>query len=631
MMGKVVYHSFDFDGCFSNETSRHLLGKNWTRLKSKKEVNDAFLTANNEILSSFKSPDKTVLFIGSNRQTPHVDLSNGTGTEYPSGSVYPRMEAFAEQLGETTTFNPFVLSDLETDPVVIGQMFQKFKEMEYLEENGSYKNDATINKFEKDGIKDQIDDESKVSLVFAQMHLAAMENPDDEIEFNFYDDRKDIMERVQKFFKEYPELIPKNVTLNLKGYSGPHLTQEVAQEELACFIVHTTTNLENDATLKLLDEARTNNLPIFFKIPGEPEKFSMYRRTQSGEWGFADFDGKIPGKNVAEFSTLFPAEDGGKQYPSTSKNPEVFDFLKTQHFLPIPLKRKTSKEVYNYGEPTPVDSIKGQGNIPREIADWKPVYKAMREASMTEEAQQWKSITVADDFKLTDFIAQLYSNSASKEKNDQLIDKIINNKLQRLNSDLPPDEKEKLNFALLELYKAKIKAANAQLSSTGILSEDLRNARNALCDTISESLKSPDLTLEECQDLDQLTQHAHRAIETKDPDLQFKSICELGELSDKLAGNKSKIFQGVSVACGIFAVAAAFVAFALAPTGIGLIIGLAVAGALTAASIGAAKGAENTQTDISKKTHDFKEALEEIRAEKLGLAAEPEIPQNLSP
>lgn len=62
----------------------------------------------------------------------------------------------------------------------------------------------------------------------------------------------------------------------------------------------------------------------------------------------------------------------------------------------------------------------------------------MREASMTEEAQQWKSITVADDFKLTDFIAQLYSNSASKEKNDQLIDKIINNKLQRLNSDFPP-------------------------------------------------------------------------------------------------------------------------------------------------------------------------------------------------
>lgn len=96
-----------------------------------------------------------------------------------------------------------------------------------------------------------MDDESKVSLLFAQMQLASMQNPNDDIVFNFYDDRQDIVEGLQKFYTEHPELIPKNVTLNLVGYTGPKLTREEVQEGLPSrFTLYTTSDMEDQATKK---------------------------------------------------------------------------------------------------------------------------------------------------------------------------------------------------------------------------------------------------------------------------------------------------------------------------------------------------------------------------------------------
>ncbi|CAM3060626.1 Dot/Icm secretion system substrate [Legionella steigerwaltii] len=228
-MAKIVYHSFDFDGCFSNEATDHALGPDWTTKKSNEEVNKIHLDVNREFIESLEQGEQTVLLVGSNRQDPYIDLKNSRKKIPPPGSVFPRMEALAEKMGETTTFSPFLLPDLEAAEVEIGKTYQEFLKKEYLNKNGSYKDGVEAEQFTKDGFSEPLDDESKVSLIFAQMRLAAMQNPKDEIEFNFYDDRKDIVEGLQKFFQENPELIPKNVTLNLKGYSGPKLTQEQVQ------------------------------------------------------------------------------------------------------------------------------------------------------------------------------------------------------------------------------------------------------------------------------------------------------------------------------------------------------------------------------------------------------------------
>ena len=148
-MGTVVYHSIDFDGCLSNETSARALGKNWMASKTNTDANEAYLTANSKFLESLKKGDKTVLLVGSNRQIPHIDYTNGTGTTYPPGSVFPRMEAIAKKLGKGTEFDPFLLPDLEPGNVV-GKTYQEFKRKGYLKENGSYTDGLKKEVFQSD-------------------------------------------------------------------------------------------------------------------------------------------------------------------------------------------------------------------------------------------------------------------------------------------------------------------------------------------------------------------------------------------------------------------------------------------------------------------------------------------------
>lgn len=697
-MNKVVYHSLDFDGCYSNEASSFNLGRNWITERTLEESNKAYLEANREFLDSLKTKDKTVLFIGSNRQTPDIDFKNGTGTDYPPGSVYPRMAAIAKELGENATFNPFLLPDLESDVVVAGKTLEKFNEKGYLNENGSYKEGIKSTKFNEDGFLELIDDESKVSLALAQMHYAAMENPDDIIEFNFYDDRKDIVESMEHFFKEHPELIPKNVILNLRGYSGPQLTQEQANENLLNFLTHTTIDLESEETKNAISEAKKHNIPILIKIPGEEEKFKIYRRASNGDWDFADFNRNIKGLDASKFDEVFPELKGIKGH-NTSKNMEIFDELKKYHFLPIPVTRRD--KIYNYGSPTLIVSIPGEGSIPKEVADWKPLYVAVREASMTPDAKRWKAMKVASEFSFTELISQSYSDthlpakrvkefidhnlskmgnkeiaevlSKSKissqavvkilngnENKDNIIKQIIENKINQLKEELSKEERQQIesflkgftktintiiNEKLLELsnendlekrtaiesylidlYKLKIRDGNKSLAEMEI-NNGIKQPRNALCSTISDALNSP-ITLQDCQKLNSLVGHARNAAAPNvDPKSKSKSLCELAYLSDELIGAKSEKLQAVSIACGVFAVIATIVAFALVPTGIGFIIGMAVAGALAAASIGTGIAAKVKESDLSEKTRDFKKAIEEKREVQVEDA--PELPRFL--
>ncbi|KTD55651.1 Dot/Icm T4SS effector [Legionella santicrucis] len=684
LLDKVVYHSLDFDGCYSNEASSFKLGRNWITERTLEESNKAYLEANRKFLDSLKTEDKTVLFIGSNRQTPDIDFKNGTGTDYPPGSVYPRMAAIAKELGENATFNPFLLPDLESDVVVAGETFEKFKEKGYLNENGSYKEEIISTKFNEDGFLELIDDESKVSLALAQMHYAAMENPDDIIEFNFYDDRKDIVESMEHFFKEHPELIPKNVILNLRGYSGPQLTQEQANENLLNFLTHTTTDLESEETKKAISEAQKHNIPILIKIPGEEEKFKIYCRDANGNWDFADFNRNIEGLEASKFDDVFPELKGIKGH-NTSKNMEIFDELKKHHFLPIPVTRRD--KVYNYGSPTLIASIPGEGSIPKDVADWKPLYRAVREASMSPDAKQWKAMKVASEFSFTELISQSYSEnrlpakrvkefidhnlskmgnkeiaevlSKSKissqavvqilngnENKDNIIKQIIENKINQLKEELSKEERQQIESFLkgfkktintiitekllelrnendlekrtaiesylIDLYKLKIRDGNQSLAEMKI-NPEIKQPRDALCSTISDALNSP-ISLQDCQKLNSLVGNARIAADPNgDPRTQSKSLCALAYLSDELVGAKSEKLQAASLACGLFAVIATIAAFALAPTGIGFIVGMAVAGALAAASIGTGIAAKVKKSDLSEKTQDFKKALEETR------------------
>ncbi len=63
-------------------------------------------------------------------------------------------------------------------------------------------------------------DESKLTLLYAQMHKAAAENPEKEIVFDFYDARHDVLSGLANFLGAHHDLMPDNLTLCLHQYVG---------------------------------------------------------------------------------------------------------------------------------------------------------------------------------------------------------------------------------------------------------------------------------------------------------------------------------------------------------------------------------------------------------------------------
>lgn len=233
MVKKVRYYSLDFDGCLSNEAFFDALArieiddsgkkKPWTEYASESQVNLALIEANLQFLESIKSThtdeiaDEFVI-VGSNRQNLLIDWGNGSKSHSPTGSVFPRLKSIAQFLG--AKLDKFLIGDIEAGKP-FGTGFDQVSNSSRLNANGSYKN-SHINQIETDPINSKlVDDATKVSTLFAQMQKVSMEHPEQEIDFNFYDDRRDIIEGLISFFGQHPELIPINVVFSLNGYSGP--------------------------------------------------------------------------------------------------------------------------------------------------------------------------------------------------------------------------------------------------------------------------------------------------------------------------------------------------------------------------------------------------------------------------
>lgn len=194
--------SFDFDGC--------LFHRNYVYSDNKDVIasNKIFLDTIKEENRNFT---KAIALIGSNRQSLNIDMANSLG----KGSCFPAIKKVTDHLG--CTFDPFLLADIYGN----------------LPSGTSY--DRAMHLFDHTYSGDHSDwifDDTKASLIYAQMHKVALENPTEEIIFDFYDDRgfgarapKDILEDLREFFSKNPELIPPNVTLRLNHYAGGNVSK----------------------------------------------------------------------------------------------------------------------------------------------------------------------------------------------------------------------------------------------------------------------------------------------------------------------------------------------------------------------------------------------------------------------
>ena len=185
---KILVRSLDYDGCFAPlSKSDDIIVVNQGLLNEEKE---------NYRTKEF---NKAYTLIGSNRQSNLIDKLNSGSKQ--NGSCFTAIKQINDYLG--AEFVSLLMADIDND-LSDGTSYSRATDVDYTGEHA-----------------DWAFDRSKVRLLFAQMHHIANCHPDDEIVFDFYDDIIDeILDLLKKFYVAHSDLIPSNVTLNLKLYRG---------------------------------------------------------------------------------------------------------------------------------------------------------------------------------------------------------------------------------------------------------------------------------------------------------------------------------------------------------------------------------------------------------------------------
>ncbi|CAM2972814.1 Dot/Icm secretion system substrate [Legionella steigerwaltii] len=252
----IRYLSFDFDGCLFNSAYVALPHNNFT-----KDQTDAVLVKNREFLEKLKTQNAGFSaaygLIGSTRQDYITDLMNcGIQTRF-KGSCCPAIATVCDYLG--ITFEPLMLADIEGE-LESGTSYQRI--MDEIK-NGTWSEPGkTIH--EHAGLVNV--DECKRTILFAQMQKAAADHPGEEIIFDFFDDRPEILGALEEYFTKYPHMIPKNVGLRLHSYAGetallvaaiPGTGNPISNYQLCVRTMHKNLNAMNEVAEALKDFALT--------------------------------------------------------------------------------------------------------------------------------------------------------------------------------------------------------------------------------------------------------------------------------------------------------------------------------------------------------------------------------------
>lgn len=192
----IHVYSFDVDGCLFNNRFLDDPDKN-------------LITANQTLLDQIKEQTgQKYVLCGSSRQSAIDDHYN---CMYGKGSALPRLTKIAEYTGSCLV--PLLLADLynQRDPGSCWRDALSLLNPEYQYTQGERILQQLPNWFH---------DESKLSILYAQMHYMARQHRDSDIVFHFYDDRADILEKLQAWFGNATPKIPARVSLMLHRYDG---------------------------------------------------------------------------------------------------------------------------------------------------------------------------------------------------------------------------------------------------------------------------------------------------------------------------------------------------------------------------------------------------------------------------
>lgn len=172
--------SLDADGCLFNA--------DYHRSESKDVVdaNPLLLADISRLIRRDRSGTPPVFMVGSNRQSREIDEHM---QKIHGGSARLAIPEIARYVAlrehKKIIFDPVLLADIKDQD---RDVFN-----------------ATI-------------EQSKLLLLYMQMHRAAARNPHKRKAFHFYDDDDGILKQLKIFFEKHPDLIPNNLTLHLHHY-----------------------------------------------------------------------------------------------------------------------------------------------------------------------------------------------------------------------------------------------------------------------------------------------------------------------------------------------------------------------------------------------------------------------------
>lgn len=245
--------SLDFDGCLFHPDYCY---------SQKKDViahNVAFLEQLKQENSNYR---KVITMVGSNRQSKSVDFLNAWMAK--KGSCFPAIAKVNEYL--STTLDPFLLAD------IYGNL-----------PNGSAYKMAMDETTEINAHPEWKFDETKASILYAQVHKAALAYPNEDIVLDFYDDRgngarssSDILEWLATFYEQYTQLLPQNVTLRLHQYAGAEVTDLAEIKGTGSVDLDYRQTVKDMAKITIEKEPHNDgiNQPIFVSHNVTPELLS---------------------------------------------------------------------------------------------------------------------------------------------------------------------------------------------------------------------------------------------------------------------------------------------------------------------------------------------------------------------
>ncbi|WP_298623673.1 hypothetical protein [uncultured Legionella sp.] len=211
-------YSFDFDGALANlqylaSKDKDIIAANIDLLDQIKSYIHHSASQQPSSSSAFHKKPKVIVFVGSNRQGLIDDFGNSTADG--RGSCYPAIIQVSKYL------------DAKLDDMLLGDIFNNmadgtcFKQAMKLINKKNNKDYVLSTLPNGTFFPDWLHDDTKLTLIYAQIHKMSQEHPNDTLNYNFLDDRDDLLLNLHDYFLKYPEMIPHNVTLNLKKYKGP--------------------------------------------------------------------------------------------------------------------------------------------------------------------------------------------------------------------------------------------------------------------------------------------------------------------------------------------------------------------------------------------------------------------------